>query len=362
MIKEFAISDEEKSEIILACVREILNIRFGESSQKSVVKIGKDNLNFACPYCGDSSSNQFKKRGNLYLSSLSFHCFNCEMHANLDKFLRDFDLLKSGWDKLRELAVQSLIFKHNKTKSFNPDTLIESIFDPRVKDFMFDREELKTKLHLTEIEGSAIEVYLEKRMQRDFENFLWDPKYKRLFVLNICRKDNKVIGWQIRNFGMREMQGQKYMTYKWSKARDILKRNESIEDLDVQSMDKLSNTFNIFNVDFSKVITIFEGPMDCFLFPNSIALASLHASVPFEFEGFRYLFDYDEPGKKKSMELLKSGQYVFMWKKFLDDNGIKMKKSKVDWNDTIVHCVMNNKRIQGISSYFTNNKYDIVLL
>lgn len=362
MIQDFTISDEEKSEIILACIREILSVRFGENSQKYQVKVGKDNLNFACPYCGDSSTNQFKKRGNLYMGSLSYHCFNCEKHANLDRFLRDFGLMKEGWGKLQKLAVESLVIKHNKAKSFNPDALIESMFDPKINDLMFDREELKSRLGLVEIRGSKIQVYLEKRMQKDFNNFLWDPKYQRLFVLNQRNDNSKVMGWQVRNFGNRERHGQKYMTYRWSKAIDILKKSVSIDEIDAQSLDKLSTTFNIFNVDFGKVITIFEGPMDSFLFPNSIALASLHAQIPFEFEGFRYLLDYDEPGQKKTMELLKEGQYVFLWKKFLQDNNIRMNKSKIDWNDTIVHCVMNNKTLTGLSNYFTNNRYDVVLL
>ena len=56
-------------------IQRILSEYFNGS--KSEIRSYKGRLNFACPYCGDSGNSSSKKRGNLYLESLSFHCFNC---------------------------------------------------------------------------------------------------------------------------------------------------------------------------------------------------------------------------------------------------------------------------------------------
>ena len=134
----------------------------------------------------------------------------------------------------------------------------------------------------------------------------------------------------------------------------------SVPSVDI--LDKLSYTFNIFNVDFTRPITVFEGPLDSFLFPNSIALASLHTRVPFESESFRYLLDNDRPGQEKTLEFLKEGKTVFLWKNFLRENDIRINRSKIDWTDVMVYCHMNEKRLSNVYKYFTDNKYDVVYI
>ena len=45
-----------------------------------------DKYNFRCPFCGDSKRSMTKKRGFLYLSNATYHCFNCETDMNGFKF------------------------------------------------------------------------------------------------------------------------------------------------------------------------------------------------------------------------------------------------------------------------------------
>jgi hypothetical protein len=52
-------------------VREKLNILV------SNMNIMRDVWRFRCPICGDSSRNSHKKRGNYYLGTNSYYCFNC---------------------------------------------------------------------------------------------------------------------------------------------------------------------------------------------------------------------------------------------------------------------------------------------
>jgi hypothetical protein len=349
---------EERVDLILPPLRNVLIERFGPQSQRSKVKVGRERLNFACPYCGDSHANANKKRGNIFLNTLSFHCYNCGTHRTLSSFLKDFNKLSEGWTKINQLAIDS-VTNFTSHRSVDTERVLDALFDVELSKHLFDRDEIKKKLSLVEVEGTKMQVYLEKRLQRHFNRFLWDPKGHKLFILNL-KGDDKVIGWQVRNFGKYADNGSKYLTYKWSKACEVLGLESSVPKVDL--LDKLSYTFNIFNVDFTRPITVFEGPLDSFLFPNSIALASLHTRIPFESESFRYLLDNDKPGQEKTLEFLKEGKTVFLWKNFLKENDIRINRSKIDWTDVMVYCYLNGKRITNVSKYFTDNKYDVVYI
>lgn len=357
-MEKVEISPEERVDLILSPLRDVLVERFGSQSQRSKVKVGRDRLNFACPYCGDSHANDRKKRGNIFLGSLSFHCYNCGTHRTLSSFLKDFNRLAEGWTRINQLAIDS-VTNFSSHKSVDSERVLDALFDVDLSKHLFDREDIKKKLKLVEVEGTKMQVYLEKRLQRDFNRFLWDPKSHKLFILNLKGSD-RVIGWQVRNFGKYADNGSKYLTYKWSKACEVLGIESSVPSVDL--LDKLSYTFNIFNVDFTRPITVFEGPLDSFLFPNSIALASLHTRIPFESESFRYLLDNDKPGQEKSLEFLKEGKTVFLWKNFLKENDIKINRSKIDWTDVMVYCYLNRKKITNVSKHFTDNKYDVVYI
>jgi hypothetical protein len=357
-MEKIEISPEERVDLIVQPLRSILLERFGQQNQRSKIKVMRDRINFACPYCGDSHSNAQKKRGNIFVNSLSFHCYNCGTHRTLNGFLRDFNGLSSGWEKINQLAIDSMVnvVAH---RSIDTERVINALFDETLTSHLFDRELIKKKLGLVEVQDTKMQIYLEKRMQRDFNRFLWDAKKNKLFILNTCGKD-KVIGWQVRNFGKYADNGSKYLTYKWSKACEAMGLETSVPNVDI--LDRLSYTFNIFNVDFTRPITVFEGPLDSFLFPNSIALSSLHTTIPFESESFRYLLDYDKAGQEKSLELLTEGKNVFLWKNFLRENDIMINRSKVDWTDVMVYCKINSKRLGDVYKYFTNNKYDVVYI
>ena len=357
-MERYDLSHEETVDVILPPLKNILHQNFGENNQKASVKVWRERLNFACPYCGDSKANPRKKRGNIFINTLSFHCYNCGTHRTLDRFLKDFNIASGGFTKIHQLAMDSIL-NITTRKSVDSEKILDALFDANITNNLFDRELVKKTLGLVEIDETKMEVYVRKRLQQDFNRFLFDPKTDKLYILNL-KGNEKIIGWQVRNFGKYASNGSKYMTYKWSKACEVLGIEPSTENAGI--LDKLSYTFNIFNVDFSKQITVFEGPLDSFLFPNAIALASLHTEIPFESESFRYMFDYDKPGQEKTLEFLKQGKTVFLWKNFLKESGIIINKSKIDWTDVMVYCYLNKKRITNISTYFTNNKYDVVYL
>jgi hypothetical protein len=94
---------------------------------------------------------------------------------------------------------------------------------------------------------------------------------------------------------------------------------------------KLSYYFNILNIDFESVITVFEGYIDSLFYPNSIGMVGINTNSNFLENNnldIQYFFDNDKTGHKKSEEKLRQGFRVFLWHKMFED--IVDKKSSFD--------------------------------
>jgi len=189
-----------------------------------------------------------------------------------------------------------------------------------------------------------------------------------LYVLNKNRSGTKILGCQVRPLDQKNGSG-KYFTYKLSKIYseinvEIKDKIMNIDDDKLDKLDKLSMIFGILSTDFTSTYTIFEGPIDSMFMRNSIALTGVD-KMPFDFNELpttRYFFDNDKGGKKKMIEYLEKGNAVFLWDKFLRDNGLISFKIK-DLNDLIKVIYKNKIRIKkGINDYFTADKHDIVYI
>ena len=77
----------EQQLYITSSIQKILKTEFG-SGPKTFLKNTHDRLNFACPYCGDST-DVHKKRGNIYWKNLSFHCYNSRHPHSFDSQLQN---------------------------------------------------------------------------------------------------------------------------------------------------------------------------------------------------------------------------------------------------------------------------------
>ncbi len=332
-------------------VSEILKSVFGDGS-KSKIDDFSDRWNFACPFCGDSDTDLTKKRGNIYLDDFHYHCFNCGEHCSLLWFLKKFDLdVKTG---LVNSFVQNTKSKNGGfgNKSRSSETISEIFGDDILqaaipKDLFFD------KLNLVKIEeNKKAMAYLLSREQRNFDNFGWNPNKNLLYVLNMDANGEKILGYQIRRFNTN---GPKYLTFQMSEMYKEL--GLTLDEELAKRIDPLSTIFGCMSVDLSRTITIFEGPLDSFLMPNSIALSSLYKKPPIVTKLTRFMFDYDKSGIEKSIEILKEGFSVFMWSKFFLDNfGLEefVDKSKVDFSDIVVYAKKHNKNFD-YNKYFTNN-------
>jgi hypothetical protein len=321
----------------------------------------QDRIQFACPYCGDSHRDERKKRGNIFSATMQFHCFNgdCNAHMSVYDFFKEKNLLTEfNIDEqlhMKETGSNRLI----DLKKIKATLGLETFFSDEVSDLSVDREYFMTKMKLQEIRGSRIEKYLRQRFQNDFHKFGWDPIKGLLYVFNLTNSLDRIVGIQIKTFNKRNP----YLTWKISRIHQELGiyKDENKELLD--KMDFLSNIFGIFQVDLNKPLTVFEGPLDSFLFPNSVALCSAKNSLPFEIEGARYFYDNDDTGREWSIRRIKEGKSVFLWTKYMKDSELYHLENKIkDLNDLLIFIKRTNKPGKKFIDYFSSDKYDAIYI
>jgi len=345
-----------KQEEITIKVQRILDSNF--TGPKSSIKPFRDRLNFACPYCGDSH-DPYKKRGNLYWKTLSYHCYNSgcsKKHANLVDFLKDNGQSVSNKEDL--IFFLDYIRSHQvivATKDYLELDIFQSL-----REYSIPLNIIKEKFKLKSVDESfKIEKYLKGRfMHHRLHHFMYDEKEEQLYIFNLTPDLQSTYGWQIRNF---KPSREKYISYNIEKINDIVlnKKIEEPEDTIIR-MNTLSIYFNISLVDFTKPVTIFEGPIDSFLCKNSIAISGVDKPTEMfdEIPTVRYFFDNDIAGRKAMEAKLKKRKSVFMWNKIVRD--FKVQEKVKDFNDLIKYSwKRKNDAARNFDKYFTNNPLDI---
>lgn len=343
-------------ERITYILHEALHKFFGNNPDRLKIYKGANRLNMSCPYCGDSHDAR-KKRGNFYLDTLTYKCYNggCEVFKNLNEFTKDFNIqhLLSAEEISEIVEISSSNKRMKKIRSS-----IDYFYSENYKDILISREYLKNKVRLTEVKGTYAEKWLLQRNHIPDKKFLWDPNRKSLYLLNLSGNEDKIFGLQIRPIVKKSYS--KYFTYKLSGIyKNLLNTNDKDIILKAEEVDPVSSIFGFSNVDLDSMITVFEGPLDSWLCPNSIALCSINNPFPFDIENKRWLLDGDNTGKKKAREFLEKGESVFLWDKFLSENNFP-NREKWDLNDIINYVKSKNLKINKLDNYFSNSCLDMI--
>jgi hypothetical protein len=331
---------------ILQKVALVLRRRFTQYEKQQIdSKPGR--YNFACPYCGDSHTDAYKKRGNLYFGdSFYYKCYNCGKYASVDVFLKNFQI---------DLTSEEIIWAknwENRNLQKSEDLNISFLYDQsKLTQIAVPRETIESKFQLMRVNSSDISTYLIKRRQPQLERFSWCPVKQQLYIFNLIPQTNLVLGYQIRNFKYQP----KYLTYDLSKIYELLDLEQTLE---VEEHNSISTIFGILDLDMNRPITVFEGPLDSFLLRNSVGTCSVNIDIPFKFGHIRYLYDYDTTGIKSALEKAEAGHSVFLWKKLLRDLDIHTTK-KMDLTDLLVLSKRKGFQIPRLSNYFSQNKFDV---
>ena len=361
-------------------IQEILNKKFANDSYiKRKIDVYHDRLNFSCPYCNDSRTDVRKKRGNLYLDSLRFHCFNCSQSTGVNKLLSDFGEELSSEDKITVHKIQQNSKKFERRVSGSQSSMSMTLLDRLAIPKMMLFKQLGIISPYKDVTASN---YLKSRMIsiKDWKYFAYNPLTKELYILNTSPSD-RVIGFQIRQLDPKSHK-QRYTSSRLTKIysdvfnkdingiveRLLLKESlgqkyideeDGVENI-VANLDRLSGIFNIMNVNLSQPLTIMEGPIDSLAIANSIALqsAAKHLDGFFdEVENVRYLFDNDKTGKEMSLKKMKNHKKVFLWGQYLDM--IKSKNNIKDINDLQKQNLFN---IDIIEKCFSDDEFDAMYI
>lgn len=330
---------------------------FGNDSQRLKIYQGGNRLNFCCPYCGDSKDAK-KKRGNLYLDTLTYKCYNggCGIFKNLNQLTRDFEIQSMlSSDEISEIAQIS----RDSTIRKKIRNSLDYFFAENYKEILVDREDLKNKLDLIELPGTYGEKWLLQRNHIPDSKFLWDPSRRNLYLLNLSGDETKVLGLQIRPVAKKNG-GSKYYTYKLSGIyKNLLKITEPETILKAEEVDPISSVFGFSTVDLDSMITTFEGPLDAWLCPNAIALCSINNPFPFDVGNKRWMLDGDDVGRQKAREFLEKGEQVFLWGRFIKECDLP-ERDKWDLNDVVNYVRSTGKKIKRLDNFFSSDKWDII--
>ena len=310
-------------------LQKILDKEFA-NVQKRRVNDYSDRLNFACPFCGDSHRNNHAKRGNLYFNRLVFICFNCDKKTTFDRMCKHFNEQIDPDKKLEMIEHLDSIMTYNDYQSEFTDAKFDNLID------LSDLEK-SIELNLTpfsdfkpiQVNGGIYKYLIGRGIEPDKHKNIYQAKYwknedeSEWIIIMLNRRDTKLLGMQVRN--LKEGRKRMFKIYNFENILEWVNlAKEEPKQIDINELviyNKLSYYFNILNVDFDRMITVFEGYLDSLFYPNSIGLVGVNTDFRFlENSGFdlQYFFDNDEAGFKKSEEKLKEGYTVFLWNKLFE--------------------------------------------
>lgn len=315
---------------VKSVVQNILDTSF-KSQVKRHIHDYTDRLNFACPYCGDSSKSVHKKRGNLYFGKLFYVCFNCDKKTTFDRMCKDFNQSISPDKKLELIQYLESTISYEDSGSDFMDAKFDQLISLELLTKVINEDRSTPLSDLMPIQNdSEVDKYLYKRgivngnRKNIYQAKFWrNSERSEPVIVLLNRRDDKVLGIQIRN--LKEDKYRFFKIYNWETLREWI-GGEEIDISKTVLYNKLSYYFNILNVSFEDTITVFEGYIDSLFYPNSIGMVGKNTDTKFlESNGvdIQYFFDNDKAGFQKSEEKLKKGSRVFLWKKMFEDIVVK---------------------------------------
>lgn len=350
--------------------------------QKKYIREYSDKYNFACPICGDSEKVSTKKRGNLYFKNMMYICYNePSCSRSFTKLLNDFGIQMDLEKKLEmyDYIDQNIDFKPNDNVVITSlDKLIP--IDDLINFYSRDYTKGLTDLKPLEKDGlvdyhvrNTRKIRNTKDIYQGIYNF--SPKWKQPVMVYLNRMGDKVISLQVRNL----LEGDKrfFKIFDFTFIYDMMYPENDLDEQERLSYNKLSHFFNIFNIDFTSKVNVFEGYTDSLFLPNSIGQIGVNTDISFllKEEGLdiRFIYDNDKSGFKKTLSMLEEGRTVFLWNKLFIDllknhRGNKFKMAKLlsenikDFNKLAIKINKPLYNLYDWDNYFTNNILDKVYL
>lgn len=368
---------------IKGLIENILSSQFSNKDKK-IIREYHDRLNFACPYCGDSATNNRAKRGNIWYNKLLFICFNCNIHKSLDKMCKDFDIRISADMKIEIRSYLDKIITYKDYDNNLLDTKLDNLISIEELSEYFNSGKSNITDFKPIVKNSGVYKNLvarnidETKHKNIYQAKYWvsDSNFEYIMCfLNMNNRNNKVIGMQIRN--LKTGKNRRFQIYNFETLYKWVHNIENSDDIEFDTQkiilyNKMGYYFNIMNVDFLMPITIFEGYLDSLFYPNSIGVVGTGTDMSFLESNdidIRYFYDNDKAGFIKTYEKIRLGYSVFLWKKLFSDiiknakiydpYKMEFKLDKIKDLNKLAEIFNNPYFNLNLESYFSIDKFDI---
>jgi len=381
---------ELNKEYIKSKLQKILDKTHTEPEKKKIVPFS-DRFNCACPICGDSSkwNGRHKKRGNFYFKNAKYVCFNCDTRISFtelcDNFNEKIDLNEKI--NLYKYIDENISFTNNNNdyimeemdKLIDVDDFME-YFNNRKNSWLVDIKIVEPNSHVGQY--LYLERYIPKtkmilqgvyRVFKEGKNVF---ETRVMISLNMSLSMNKILGIQLRNL-VDDKSKRFYKIVEFEELYNYMHPEEPLDEQEAIAYNKLSHMYNILNVDFEKVVSVFEGFIDSLFFPNSIGLIGANSTndVLSLLEAsediiLRFFYDNDAAGISIATKMLKDGYGVFLWNKLFLKLQKKNKqkaqfylKNIIDLNDLV--RISKNQNISQklkLDEFFSIDDFDLMYL
>lgn len=362
-------------------IQGIVNKFHSHPSKKRLVEY-PDRIGMACPYCGDSSKNPNKKRGNFYFENLFYVCFNCDNKASYNKLCKDFDISVDPDTKVKIYDYLDNHINYNNYEESFLDSKFDSLIDIEELTKAFEDEDCNSPISDFKplVKNGGIYKYLVERgispsLHKNIyqAKFQKGPEWYEPVIVLLNRKANKVLGIQIRN--LKEGYKRMFKIYNFEQLNEWVSPDKDIDMAEMVMYNKMSYFFNIMNINFDATITIFEGYIDSLFYPNSIGVVGVNTDTSFLENNnldIQYFFDNDQAGYNKSNDKIKEGQRIFLWKKLFQDivdkkntkdpHSLLHRVSKVKDLNKLAQLVQNPFKSFNLGEFFSKDIYDMQYL
>lgn len=336
----------ENLDMIESLLREILKDRFPGSRKQELYDKGS-NFSFACPFCGDSVSNDTKKRGTIYKDTLIYKCYNCGLTAHASHLLK--------YENVKNLPSYSLSLVRALTKSNSPDEVNEYTMSEDEDIFLWKLEDVlkQTNIHnISQLTPKDKEIYdyVIGRRRLDLihpshtnEVYIMSGDEPRLIFLNFSSPDkDSIIGLKSRLISPKKNtpRSEEFKLIHYEKIVSASGKVFDNASVVCNNLNKLSRNFNILTLDYSKKVYTLEGEIDSLFLNNSVAMGGVNNDVSIlekfaSKENIRILFDNDEVGNSTMRDLVKKGYMCFCWNKWIEKYGNELTERVKDVNDAV---------------------------
>lgn len=332
--------------------------------RKWKIKEFPDRLQYSCPVCGDSEKAPGQKlRGVLYLKNMAHICFN-EDGCNRS-FLKLLEQYNVSIDIQKKMDIYNYIDNNvhwdKKDDSFVAQRLDKLIDIDNLTEILNNNPSSQFSNFGPIKTNSAAYQYLKfDRLIENFENiyeaeYSVTSKWKEKVIVILNKSGKKVLGLQIRNLKTGDKRW--FKTFNFEKLHNMVHPEDPLDELEALSYNKISNFYNILNVDWDKPVTIFEGYLDSIFMTgqNSIGAIGLNSINDFSFLmsddlTLQFFFDQDLVGIKKSIIMLEKGYKVFLWQKF-NEYMIRNKRDKNEAMKYMLKIKDLNLLVQKINNF-----------